>query len=111
MTTTTYRPVMLSSGGGVALTCEVLVSHCDDADFDGDWRYAAFCPDLDAAMDGRSVDEAVKRLHDAIVIKLADCVGGGAGPLVSPLARDEAVADFLADGRLIQQTTLRIERS
>lgn len=113
MTTATYRPVMLSSGG-VALTCEVLVSHCDDADFDGDWRYAAFCPDLDAAMDGRSVDEAVQRLHDAIVIKLEDCVGVGAdaGPaLAPPMARAEAVADFLADGRLIQQTTLRIERS
>lgn len=110
MTTTTYPPLIRPGSAGVALTCEVLISHCAAADFDGDWRYAAFCPDLDVAMDGRSVAEAVQRLHDAIRIKLADCAGECPTPM-SPAARDEAVADFLADGRLVQQATLRLERS
>lgn len=110
MTTATYRPAMPPVAHRPVLTCEVLVSHCAAADFDGDWRYAAFCPDLDGAMDGRSVDEAVQRLRDAIRIKLADCAGERPAPM-SPAARNEAVADFLADGRLVQRTTLRIERS
>lgn len=108
MSTTIHRPVMSLGSGGMALTCEVLVSHCDDADFDGDWRYSAFCPDFDTAMDGRSADEALERLHDAIGIKLADCAGAGLSPIL-PAARDEAVADFLADGRLVKQTTIQVE--
>ena len=110
MTTATYRPTMPPGVHSPVLTCEVLVSHYAAADFDGDWRYAAFCPDLDVAMDGRSIAEAVQRLRDAIRIKLDDCAGDGPAP-TSPAARDEAVADFLADGRLVQQATLRIERS
>ena len=62
MTTTSYHPAAPPDTDGSDLTCEVLISHCADAEFDGDWRYSAFCPDLDAAMDGRSVDEA---LHNA----------------------------------------------
>lgn len=109
MTTAIYHPAMPPDAGESALTCEVLISHCDAADFDGDWRYSAFCPDIDAAMDGRSADEALQRLQDAIRIKLADGAGAYLSP-APPVARAAAVADFLADGRLVKQTTLRIAR-
>ena len=51
---------------------EILVSRCDDEDFDGDWRYSAFCPDIDTAMDGGTPEEALLRVKDAIRVKLAD---------------------------------------
>lgn len=87
---------------------EVLVSCCDDADFDGDWRYSAFCPDLDTAMDGRTSEEAVLRVKESIRVKLAD-YQTGQFPLPSPEARVEAVADFLSDGRLVDETIVILE--
>ena len=83
---------------------DVLVSYCDDPDFDGDWRYSAFCPDLDVAMDGRTVAEALQRVKDAIAIKAADCPDGRL-PALSPELKAAALADFLSDGRLVCQTT------
>ena len=87
---------------------EVLVSRYDGADFDGDWRYSAFCPDVDTAMDGRTPEEALRRVKDAIGIKLADCPDGRL-PTMPAEVRAEAVADFLADGRLVDKTTVRLE--
>ena len=83
---------------------DVLVSCCDDPDFDGDWRYSAFCPDRDVAMDGRTVDEALQRVKDAIAVKVADSADGRLPALSSEL-KAAALADFLSDGRLVWQTT------
>lgn len=88
---------------------EVMVSRYDEADFDGDWRYSAFCPDIDAAMDGRTPEEAVLRVTQAIRVKLADCQNGQF-PLLSPEARAEAIADFISDGRLVAKTAVTLER-
>ena len=81
---------------------EILVSCCDDADFDGDWRYSAFCPDIDTAMDGRTPEEAILRVKDAMRVKLADYQADQISVL-SPETRAEAVADFLIDGRLVDR--------
>ena len=87
---------------------QALVSHYDGADFDGDWRYSAFCPDIDVAMDGRSTAEALSLLQHAVRIKRAN--GAGAQPVFpSPAERAEAVADFLTDGRLIERTAIRVD--
>ena len=83
---------------------EVLVSCYDGEDFDGDWRYSAFCPDIDTAMDGRTPEEALLRLKVAIRIKLVDYLTGQF-PALPPEARAAAVEDFLNDGRLIDKTT------
>ena len=88
---------------------EILVSRCDDADFDGDWRYSAFCPDIDTAMDGRTPEEALLRVKDAIRVKLADYQADQI-LVLSPEARAEAVADFLSDGRLVDKTKVLLER-
>ena len=87
---------------------EVLVSRYDGADFDGDWRYSAFCPDIDTAMDGRTPEEALRRVKEAIGIKLAD-YPAGQFPVVTAEVRAEAVADFLSDGRLVDKTTVILE--
>ncbi len=39
-------------------TFQVLVSYYDGADFDGDWRWGADCPAVDATTDGRTREEA-----------------------------------------------------
>ena len=88
---------------------EILVSYCDDADFDGDWRYSAFCPDIDTAMDGRTPEEALLRVKDAIRVKLAD-YQAVQFTVLSPEARAEAVADFLSDGRLVDKQKVLLER-
>ena len=62
---------------------EIMVSYCDETGFDGDWRYSAFCPDIDSAMDGRTPEEAILRVTEAIRVKLADCPIGQF-PLLSP---------------------------
>ena len=82
----------------------LMTSWCDDPDFDGDWRYSAFCPDLDVAMDGRTVAEALQRVKDAIAIKAADSPDGRLPALSSEL-KAAALADFLSDGRLVCPTT------
>lgn len=87
---------------------EVLVSCYDGMDFDGDWRYSAFCPDIDTAMDGRTPEEALLRVKEAIRIKLAD-YQTGQRPVLTPEARGEAVEDFLNDGRLVDKTTVLLD--
>ena len=96
------------------IDCDVLVSYCDAPDFDGDWRYSAFCPDLDVAMDGRSAAEAMARLKDVVAFKvMADLRGSndsdnpsdGRQPALSSEQKAEALADFLSEGRLVCRTT------
>lgn len=107
--TTTHDAGQTAAGNEAGESYEVMVSCCDETDFDGDWRYSAFCPDIDVAMDGRTSEEAVLRVMDAIRVKLADCQIGQFPPL-SPEARAEAIADFISDGRLVEMTTVILER-
>ena len=86
---------------------DVLVTHYDGDDFDGDWRYSAFCPDIDVAMDGRDPEEAYRLLENAIRIKLADCTDVQQA-ILSPVARAEVISDFLDDGRLCEQIAIRL---
>lgn len=88
---------------------EILVSYCDDSDFDGDWRYSAFCPDIDTAMDGRTPEEALLRVKAAIRVKLADDQADQI-LVLSPEARAEIVADFLSDGKLVDKQKVLLER-
>ncbi len=106
--TTTHDTGQTAAGNEAGGIYEVMVSCCDEADFDGDWRYSAFCPDIDTAMDGRTSAEAVHRVTEAIRVKLADCQFGQLPPL-SPEARAKAIADFLGDGRLVEKTTVILE--
>ena len=87
---------------------EVLVSCYDGTDFDGDWRYSAFCPDIDAAMDGRTPAEALSRVKEAIRIKIGD-YPTGQFPMLPPAARAKAVEDFLNEDRLVDKTTVLLE--
>ncbi len=107
--TPTHSVDQATTGNKSGEVYEVLVSCYDGADFDGDWRYSAFCPDIDTAMDGRTPEEALSRVRDAVRIKLAD-YPTGQFPLLPPEARAEAVGDFLNDGRLIDKTTVSVER-
>ncbi|MYC31807.1 MAG: hypothetical protein F4X64_01355 [Chloroflexi bacterium] len=107
--TTTHDTGQTEAENRAGESYEVMVSRYDAADFDGDWRYSAFCPDIDAAMDGRTPEEAVLRVTEAIRVKLADC-HNGQFPLLSPEARAEAIADFMSDGRLVAKTTVTLER-
>ena len=86
---------------------DVLVTHYDGDDFDGDWRYSAFCPDIDVAMDGRDTEEAYRLLENAIRIKLTDC-NDVQQVILSPADRAEAISDFLDDGRLCEQIAIRL---
>ena len=86
---------------------DVLVTHYDGDDFDGDWRYSAFCPDIDVAMDGRDTEEAYRLLENAIRIKLTDCTDVQQA-ILSPADRAEAISDFLDDGRLCEQIAIRL---
>ena len=107
--TTTHDAGQTEAENAAGETYEVMVSCYDEVDFDGDWRYSAFCPDIDAAMDGRTPEEAVLRVTEAIRVKLADCQNGQI-PLLSPEARAEAIADFISDGRLVAKTAVTLER-
>ena len=107
--TSTHSADQAMDGNKPGQVYEVLVSCYDGEDFDGDWRYSAFCPDIDAAMDGRTPEEALSRVKDAIRIKLAD-YPTGQFPVPHPGDRAEAVEDFLNDGRLINKTTVLLER-
>ena len=86
---------------------DVFVSCYDDDDFDGEWRYSAFCPDIDVAMDGRNPEEAYRLLENAIRIKLADHTDVQQA-ILSPADLAEAISDFLSDGRLCEKTAIRI---
>ena len=55
-------------------------------------------------MDGRTVDEALQRVKDAIAVKVADSPDGQPPALSSEL-KAAALADFLSDGRLVRRTT------
>jgi len=106
--TSTHSAGQTTTGNQPAGVYEVLVSCYDGMDFDGDWRYSAFCPDIDTAMDGRTPEEALLRVKEAIRVKLANYQAGQLA-IVDAKARDEAVEDFLNDGRLVDKTTVLLD--
>ena len=53
-------------------TYQVLVSYYDGADFNGEWRWSAECPALGCASDGRTRQEALQMVADAMQGVLAD---------------------------------------
>ena len=51
---------------------QVLLSYYDGADFNGEWRWSAECPALGCASDGRTRQEALRMVADAMQGILAD---------------------------------------
>ena len=60
---------------------QVIVTYEDGADFDGDWRWSADCPAIGCASAGRTREEALLMIADAIqlpgaIVMKDDAVGG-----------------------------------
>ena len=75
----------------------VLVSYYDAEDFEGDWRWGADCPAVGVATDGRTREEALEMIKDAIQGKLSD-YPPGQYPLRSDDAMAAACAEYEAEG-------------
>ena len=78
-------------------TFQVLVSYYDAEDFKGDWRWGADCPAVGVATDGRTREEALEMVKDAIQGKLSD-YPVGQYPLHSDDAMAELCAEYEAEG-------------
>ena len=78
-------------------TFQVLVSYEADADFDGDWRWSADCPAIGCASDGRTRQEALIMVQDAIKGMLAD-YPPGQYPYRGPAAMAQVRAEYDAEG-------------
>ncbi len=78
-------------------TFQVLVSYYDGEDFDGDWRWGADCPAVGVATDGRTREEALEMIKDAIQCHLSE-YPPGEFPLRSDDAMAEACAEYEAEG-------------
>ena len=78
-------------------TFQVLVSYYDAKDFKGDWRWGADCPAVGVATDGRTREEALEMVKDAIQGKLS-AYPVGQYPLRSDDAMAEACAEYEAEG-------------
>ena len=77
-------------------TFQVLVSYYDGEDFNGDWRWGADCPAVGCATDGRTREEALEMIKDAIQCHLSD-YPPGQFPLRSDDAMAEACAEYEAE--------------
>ena len=73
-------------------TFQVLVSYYDAEDFKGDWRWGADCPSVGVATDGRTREEALAMVKDAIQGHLSDYPPGQ-----FPLRSDDAMAELCAE--------------
>ena len=71
---------------------QVIVTYEDGADFDGDWRWSADCPAIGCASDGRTREEALLMVADAIQGLLADYPPGEYPP-----KPDDAMAQVQAE--------------
>ena len=78
-------------------TFQVLVSYYDGEDFNGDWRWGADCPAVGAATDGRTREEALEMVKDAIQCLLS-AYPPGQYPLRSEEAMAEACAEYETEG-------------
>lgn len=73
-------------------TFQVLVSYCDGEDFDGDWRWCADAPEIGVASDGRTYEEALEMVKDAI-----QCFMSGYRPGQFPVCPADAMAIACAE--------------
>ena len=73
-------------------TFQVLVSYYDAEDFKGDWRWGADCPAVGVATDGRTRDEALEMVKDAIQCLLSDYPPGE-----FPLRSEDAMAELCSE--------------
>ncbi len=78
-------------------TFQVLVSYYDGEDFNGEWRWGADCPSVGCATDGRTREEALEMIKDAIQCLLS-AFPSGQFPLRSDDAMAEACAEYEAEG-------------
>lgn len=79
-------------------TFQVLISHYAGADFVGDWRWSADCPAVGCASDGRTRQEALAMVKDAIQCRLAD-YPPGQYPYQAGDAMAQLRAEYDAAGR------------
>ena len=73
-------------------TFQVLVSYYDGEDFDGDWRWCADAPEIGVASDGRTYEEALEMVKDAI-----QCFMSGYQPGQFPVCPPDAMAIVCAE--------------
>ena len=73
-------------------TFQVLVSYCDGEDFNGDWRWCADAPEIGVASDGRTYEEALEMVKDAI-----QCFMSGYPPGQFPVCPSDAMAIACAE--------------
>ena len=92
VTLSTHSLQVDSSPAGEEGTYEVLVSYYDGTDFSGDWRWSAECPAVGCASDGRTRQEALTMVEDAIQGMLSDYP-----PRQYPLRPGDAMAKIRAE--------------
>ena len=73
-------------------TFQVLVSYYDGQDFNGDWRWCADAPEIGVASDGRTYEEALEMVKDAI-----QCFMSGYPPKQFPVCPPDAMAIACAE--------------
>ena len=73
-------------------TFQVLVSYYDGEDFNGDWRWCADAPEIGVASDGRTYEEALEMVKDAI-----QCFMSGYPPKQFPVCPPDAMAIACAE--------------
>lgn len=89
--------VLLASPSSDEGTFQVVVSYYDGADFDGDWRWSADCPAVGCASDGRTRQEALVMVQDAIKGMLAE-YPPGQYPYRGAAAMAQVRAEYEAEG-------------
>ena len=86
-TRTPQQDEAASDGIEDAGTFQVLVSYYDGEDFNGDWRWCADVPEIGVASDGRTYEEALEMVKDAI-----QCFMSGYQPRQFPVCPPDAMA-------------------
>ena len=81
-----------SDGNDDAGTFQVLVSYYDGEDFNGEWRWCADAPEIGVASDGRTYEEALEMVKDAI-----QCFMSGYQPGQFPVCPPDAMAKARAE--------------
>ena len=78
-------------------TFQVLVSYYDGQDFNGDWRWCADAPEIGVASDGRTYEEALEMVKDAIQCFVSG-YPPGQFPVCPPDAMTIACAEYADEG-------------
>ena len=76
---------------------QVIVTYEDSDDFDGDWRWSADCPAIGCASCGRTREEALLMVADAIQCLLSDYPPGEYPPKPAD-AMAQVQAEYEAEG-------------